>query len=913
MADGSVTIKATLDASGVKSGVSEINSSVSSISTSGVDDLGESTETTSRKMGGLGTQTETTGKKTTGAGGETDGFSSKLASMGTAATVSGAALTAGVTQPLVNVGRTAIDSAASFEQSMNLIQQQSGASGDTMTQLGELAKQMGADTVYSTNDAADAMLNLVKAGMSPAEIQAGALNSTMVLAAAGDMDLADASTVTANAMNMFGLSAENSSEVAAALAGAANASTADVSDLSLGLSQCGAVASNAGWSIQETTGALGMFSQAGINGSDAGTSLKSMLLALESPSSTAADLMDQYGISLYNADGSMKSAGEVAQNLQDGLGGLSDEQKNAALTTIFGSDATRVATVMMNNGAAGLQTYTDAASDQAAAQDLANTKMSGMSGAIESMNGSIDNAVQALGSALAPVIETVTGAVQDLANWFAGLDPTMQTVIAVVLAIVAAIGPLLIIIGSVMGAIAAIQAVTISTTALLTGGVVVAIAAVVAALVWFFTQTDEGKAIWQGFVDFLTNAWNVISSTATTVWTAITTFLSSAWTAISTTATTVWTAISTFFSTIWNAITTVIQTALNVIQVIIMTVWSVISGIIQAAMAVIQVIFEVAWAAISAVVSVYVTAISTVIQAAMTFWQTYIQPVLDAILLAFQTAWNAISSAVSTVCDAVSSTIQSVWNGIVSFIGPILDGISSTMTSVWNAISSTVSSVVNSISSTVSSVWNGISSTLSSIINGISSTMSSVWNGISSTVSSVVNGISSTVSSVWNAIKSATSAAFDAVANAIRGPMDTAKNLVSSALDAISNLFSWAHFEFPHINMPHFSINGSFSLDPPSVPSLGIDWYAKGGVFNSASVIGIGEGRDSEAALPLNSSTFGSIAKGIVAEGGAGGGGITVSINIAKFVNQTDEDVRTLSERLGTLTASQLKAKGALA
>lgn len=300
-----------------------------------------------------------------------------------------------------------------FSKTMSLMQASTGATGEQMKQLDALAMKMGADTQFSANDAAGAMLELGKAGISTSDIMGGALQGTLLLAAAGGTDLGTAATIASNAMNTFNMRGSDMAKIASALAGGANASSASVESLGQGLQQVGPGAKNAGLSLQQTVGVLSAFDAAGIKGSDAGTSLKTMLVSLIPQTDKAKRAMADLGLEFVNADGSFKSITNIAQQLHDKLGPLSEAQRTQALSTIFGSDAARAASVLMDQGAKGLAKYIRATKDQSAAQKMADAAMKGTSGAMEKLRGSVETAELALGKALAPTIE-------DLANWLSG-------------------------------------------------------------------------------------------------------------------------------------------------------------------------------------------------------------------------------------------------------------------------------------------------------------------------------------------------------------------------------------------------------------------------------------------------------------------------------------------------------------
>lgn len=300
--------------------------------------------------------------------------------------------------------KSSIDVEKQFSTSMRLIEASTKAPAGEMKKLNDLAVKLGADTSFSANDAADAMLELAKAGLDTKTIMGGGVAGTLTLAAAGGTDLATAATIASNAMNTFNLRGKDMDAIAAALAGGANASTASVESLGQALQQVGPGATNAGLSMQETIAALAAFDQAGIKGSDAGTSLKTMLTRLVPSTEAASSAMDDLGLKFTNSDGSFKSLGQIAQQLKTKMSGLSDEQRTLALNTIFGSDASRAATVLMKEGSAGIREYVKATKDQNAAQEQAQARMSGTEGALEKLSGAIETAQLRIGQELAPVV-----------------------------------------------------------------------------------------------------------------------------------------------------------------------------------------------------------------------------------------------------------------------------------------------------------------------------------------------------------------------------------------------------------------------------------------------------------------------------------------------------------------------------
>lgn len=284
---------------------------------------------------------------------EASGGKTKLLTAGIAA--AGIAATA--------LGVAAVRMAADFDAGMSTVQANTGASADEMSLLRQAAIDAGADTVYSATDAADAINELGKAGMSTSDILSGGLNGALDLAASDGMEVAEAAELMSSAMAQFNLTGADATRIADALAAGAGKAQGSARDLGYALQQSGMVANSFGISMEETVGTLTSFANAGMTGSDAGTSLKSMLIALANPTKKAQNLMDELGISAYDAQGNFIGLKALAGQLQTQMSGLTQAQRNQALATIFGSDAIRAANVLYNEGADGIADWTKKVSD----------------------------------------------------------------------------------------------------------------------------------------------------------------------------------------------------------------------------------------------------------------------------------------------------------------------------------------------------------------------------------------------------------------------------------------------------------------------------------------------------------------------------------------------------------------------
>jgi TP901 family phage tail tape measure protein len=338
--------------------------------------------------------------------------------LGTGMMVTGAALALGV--------GLAVKAYADFSKEMSGVQAVSGANAAQMDQLGKAAIKAGADTVFSASEAAKAEGELAKAGVKTSDILGGALLGSLNLASAGGLDLAAAATIAAQSMNIFKLGGQDVSHIADVLAAGANKSAADVGSLGDALKQGGLVAAQTGLHLEDTVGILSMFADSALVGSDAGTSLKQMLMMLNPQSVKAKDAMAAIGFSAYDASGAFVGMESVAQQLKDGLGGLTAEQRAATLTTIFGSDATRAASILYDKGAAGVRDYTAAVNDNGAAQRMASTMLNNLSGDFEQLRGSIDTALIQSGSAGNGVLRDMVQGATSAVNAFGGLPAPLQ-------------------------------------------------------------------------------------------------------------------------------------------------------------------------------------------------------------------------------------------------------------------------------------------------------------------------------------------------------------------------------------------------------------------------------------------------------------------------------------------------------
>lgn len=305
----------------------------------------------------------------------------------------------------------AVKKFADFDKAMSSVRAATHESAENMGLLREAAIDAGADTAFSASEAAQGIEELAKAGVSTKDVLAGGLNGALDLAAAGALSVGEAAEISASAMTQFKLSGDQIPHLADLLAAGAGKAQGSVQDLGSALNQAGLVASSTGLSIEETTGGLAAFASAGLVGSDAGTSFKTMLQRLTPQSAEAQKKFDELGISAYDAQGNFVGLADFAGQLQTKMAGLTPEARNAAMSIMFGSDAVRASNVLYEQGAAGIQKWIGSVNDAGYAAETASIMQDNLAGDIEKLGGAFDTVfIQAGGTANEALRGLVQGA-----------------------------------------------------------------------------------------------------------------------------------------------------------------------------------------------------------------------------------------------------------------------------------------------------------------------------------------------------------------------------------------------------------------------------------------------------------------------------------------------------------------------
>lgn len=673
------------------------------------------------------------------------------------------------TVAVAGLGTAAVKTAADFDSQMSKVSAISGATGDDLDKLREKAREMGAKTKFSASEAGAAFEYMAMAGWKT-EDMLGGIEGIMNLAAASGEDLATTSDIVTDALTAFGLSASDSGHFADVLAAASSNANTNVSMMGETLKYAAPIAGALGFSVEDTAEAIGLMANAGIKGSQAGTSLRTIMNNLAGEVKICGDAIGTVTIQTTNADGSMRELSDILADCRAAFSQLSESEQAAAAEALVGKNAMSGFLALMNAGEGDINKLSSAIENcDGTSQKMAETMQDNLEGQLTILKSQLQELAISFGEILMPVVRDFVSGLQKLVDWFNGLSDGTKRLITTLALLVAAIGPVLIIVGKVMSAVGTIMtwapkiAGAVSTVmswgpkiasaigvvkgalsslwAVLMANPIVLIIAAIAALVAAFVYLWNHS---EAFRNFWINLWENIKSAVTTVVEAVKAFLENAWNAISTTAQTVWNGISTFFSGIWEGIKTVVTTVTTAISTAITTAWNAI--------------YE------------------------------FFEPLLSALQYLFETIWQAIQILIGMALDAISTKVQEIWNGIVAFLTPLLEGIRDFFQQIWTAISTTVSNVLNAIRTAVTNAWNAIKGTITSVMNAIHSTVSSIWNNIKSTVTNLMNTLKSSVVSIWNNMKSAISGVISQILSVIQSGFNSAVNFIKGL---IGQAYSW--------------------------------------------------------------------------------------------------------------------------
>lgn len=720
---------------------------------------------------------------------------------------------------VTGLGVAAVKTAADFDSAMANVAAISGATGDDLQALRDKAREMGEKTKFSASEAADAMSYMAMAGWKTGDMLSG-IEGIMNLAAASGEDLATTSDIVTDALTAFGLTAEDSAHFADILAAASSNANTNVSMMGETFKYCAPVAGALGYSAEDVAEAIGLMGNAGIKSTQAGTALRTMMTKLQGELKLSGEALGEVTIQTANADGSMRELSDILADCRTAFSKMSESEAAAAAETLVGKNAMSGFLALMNSAPGDIDKLRNAIDNcDGSAENMAAIMQDNLNGQLTILKSQLEELAISFGEMLMPVIRKVVTAVQGFVAKLNNMDEAQRKTIITIGLVIAALGPFLVILGTVISTVGkSMKAYASATkgikklmvavksgtgifgklgTAL--GGIsapVLAIVAVIAVLVAAFTHLWKTN---DGFRENIIATWTQIKETVNNFCQGIVDRLNSLGFEFS--------SITEVLKAVWdgfcNLLGPVFEGAFRFISDTLSTVLDVILNTVDFFIAVFSGDWEGAWEAVKNI---------------------------------FSSIWNGLVSWFTNILETIKGVLDVALGWIGSSWEQVWSGVKNFFTNIWNGIKAFISSTINSISTTISNV-----------ITGIKTTVNNVFSAIKTTISNIFNGIKDTATSVWNAIKTA-----------ITTPIENAKEKVREAINAIKGFFSGLKLELPHIKLPHFSISGSFSLSPPSVPHINIDWYKSGGIMAGPTIFGMngsslmaGGEAGKEAILPL--------------------------------------------------------------
>ena len=674
-----------------------------------------------------------------------DGSKLSMESIGTGMTVAGAAVTA--------MGVKSITSFGQFESSLNKAAVVAGGTAKDIGQLDDLANKMGADLPLSAQDCADAMIEMARNGAGIKDIKEQFPAIAQAATAAG-ADIKATAGVVQESMNIWGKSLESPQQAAAILVQTANASNASIEDVQQALATIGGTATNANMSMQVTSEAIGLLTNRGFSAAQASIDLNHAIIQMVSPSKAAKNAMTELGISFVDSQGKMKQFPLILQELNKAMANLKPNEKAQKLKAMFGTAGMQAILPLLDSvknksndakvswdayakeqekAAGSTKKATETLKEQSAEmQKNVGSSIEQLGGNWESLRNKSMKAAQDINGAAIQntnrMLQWATdsnSATAQFIRGFIGLSPAIGTATT-------SVGMFLrnarTIVGTIGGAIGGVSnfiktaklvasviegwdgakaalialsnqskiaavAVKILNSEFLTSSItwiVVGIAAVVAGLTWFFSQTKTGRAMWASFVSWLKGLWQGLVQITKTVWNIMRVYISTVFKNIQTVIRTGMTVIRTIFGAGWRILTTIVSSVWKIITTIVSGSINAVAGIIRAITAVMRGDWSGAWNAIKGVVQTVWDTIKSVVQTGINAVQSIVTTVMNAIKGVFSSVWNAIRDVLNNgvqfikqvmhidlfaqgqaIMNSLLKGLQDVWNNVKNFVGGI--------------------------------------------------------------------------------------------------------------------------------------------------------------------------------------------------------------------------------------------------
>ena len=751
-----------------------------------------------------------------------------------------------VSTPIVAGFGAAVKKSIDFDDSMRKVKATSGATGSEFQQLRDKALEMGAKTKFSASESADALNYMALAGWDTKDMLGG-IDGVMQLAAASGEDLGQVSDIVTDSLTAFGMKAKDSGHFADVLAQTSSKANTDVRGLGEAFKYAAPVAGALGYTVEDTSIAIGLMSNAGIKGEKAGTALRTMFTNLSSPTKAMKEKMDELGISITDSSGNMLPMRDVMDQLRGKFKGLSKEQQASAAATIFGKEAMSGALAVINASDEDYKKLTKSIDNSTGASKRMSDEMEGgIGGSIRQMKSAIESLAISIGDVMAPYIKKLAEWVSHAATKLNEMPKGTQKVVVGFGLLAAAIGPLLMALGVMVSTIGSAMTVLGPLMLGIRNFTIATKLANGATKLWSGTQkiwngiVTTSKAIADGYryaVARLSTSQTIaaiktkISETAIKIWTATTKAASVAskglglairfmtgpiglvitavgllvaaiihlwrnneifrnnviklWNGIKNALSVIWNGIKSFGIAVWNGLK-------NGVMFIIQNWWMLMKAYFNMWKVVITTIFNAikntvigVWKVIKTSTLFIINALKTGATAIFNGLLFVIRKILSLYKQAFLNTWNAIKFVVTTIAKSIANTVRNNWNNIKNFTIFIFKSVKSFITNIWSSIKSTIYKYASSAYQLVRSIWNALSRSTRNIFSNLRAWITNTWSKIKNSVTRFARLLWDGVRNTWNNLSTGTRNIFNRVKTTIVNIWDSIKRQVTGIASAL--------------------------------------------------------------------------------------------------------------------------------
>ncbi len=730
----------------------------------------------------------------------------------------GAAMTKYITTPLIGVGVAAAKVGGDFEAQMSRVKAISGATGDTFEQMKQQAIDLGAKTAFSAKESAAGMENLASAGFNAQEIMQ-AMPGLLDLAAVSGGDVAMASENAASALRQFEIDASDAGHVADVFARAAADTNAECNDMGYALKYAGTAAHTAGWSFESTAAAIGIMSNAGIKGEQAGTTLRGALTRLMNPTEAMYNKFQELGIAINNHDGSMKRLSEIITELREKTKGLGDDQRNSALATIFGTNALSGMLALIDAGPEKLDSLTKSLQNSdGAADEMARTMQDNANSSIEQMMGALESAAIVIQKILAPSIRKVADAISGLVEKFVSAPESTQKLVVAIGAIAIAIGPVLYALGMLVKAFQTMKvglgvlgdgislfkklgsAIGFLTSPV--GLVIAAVALLVVGFIYLWNTSEDFRNFWIGLwegiksavssaVEWIQNAWKSTGEWFDNLWKSIKEGAENVWTTIQEAPGKAadwiknkWTETKEFFSSIWDGIKEAVSSAwegiVNILAPYVIAIKNVFQPMID--------FFTNLWSQIGSIAGSAWEIIKTAVMGPILLLIDLITGNFNQLKEDASMLWTTLTTNVQNIITTFVDIVVGYYTSLKDTVINIWNVLASTIKDVWNSFTTWIKETTNNIVNSIKQGWSNLKQGTIDLFNNMIQGAKDLWNSFKAWFINLVIGTKDNIIQGWENLKQGT---IDTFNNLVNGAQEAWDNLVNAVSDTVDRITGW--------------------------------------------------------------------------------------------------------------------------